>query len=120
MKSVRAVWNGKVLAESDRTVVVEGNYYFPKDSINFDFFVESETKTLCPWKGEAYYHSLKVEGASNEDAVWYYPSPSPEALQLKDHYAFWKGVEVIKETEEERNLRLATVISEFQKKVIKV
>jgi uncharacterized protein (DUF427 family) len=90
----RAAWNGAVLAESDRTVEVEGNQYFPPDSIVSRFFTKSKTTSLCPWKGTASYYTIEVEGKSNEDAAWYYPEPSPAAEKIKDHVAFWKGVEV--------------------------
>ena len=92
---MKAVWNGKVIAESDSTVVVEGNHYFPVESINKEYFKESSSNTLCPWKGTASYYSLDVEGNENNDAAWYYPQPSELAKQIKDHVAFWKGVEVL-------------------------
>ncbi len=91
---MKATWNGVVLAESDETVVVEGNHYFPPEAVNRDFFVESATHTRCPWKGLASYYSIEVEGQSNPDAAWYYPDPSDAARQIKDHVAFWKGVKV--------------------------
>lgn len=91
---MKAYWNDQLIAESDDTVVVENNHYFPVDSIKKEFFDSSETKTICPWKGEASYYSLKVEGAENKDAAWYYPTPSELAKSIKGHVAFWKGVEV--------------------------
>lgn len=91
---VQATWNGQVLAESDDTVVVEGNHYFPPDAVNWDFFQDSDTHTTCPWKGEASYHDVVVDGKENKDAAWYYPQPKDAAKQIKDHVAFWKGVEV--------------------------
>jgi len=91
---MKAIWNGKVIAESEDTVVVEGNHYFPIDSINKEYFKESSTNTLCPWKGTASYYSLDVEGNQNSDAAWYYQQPSELAKGIKDHVAFWKGVEV--------------------------
>ncbi|MEO1051579.1 MAG: DUF427 domain-containing protein [Bacteroidota bacterium] len=91
---MKAIWNGQVIAESSDTVVVEGNHYFPKDSIKQEFFKDSGTNTVCPWKGEAAYYSLVVDGQENSDAAWYYPEPSDLAMQIKDHVAFWKGVEV--------------------------
>ena len=91
---MKAIWNGVVLAESDDTVVVEGNHYFPADSINRDYFAESDTHTRCPWKGLASYYTVEVDGERNEDAAWYYPAPSDRAQQIKDHVAFWKGVKV--------------------------
>lgn len=91
---MRAVWNGKVLAESDETVVVEGNHYFPADAVDRSLFVESETHTTCPWKGLASYYSVEVDGKRNADAAWYYPDPKPEAENIRDYVAFWHGVEV--------------------------
>jgi uncharacterized protein (DUF427 family) len=90
----KASWNGAVLAESDRTVVVEGNQYFPPDSVRSEFFRSSDTHTVCPWKGTASYHHLEVNGQHNSDAAWFYPDPKPAASQIKDHVAFWKGVRV--------------------------
>ncbi len=90
----KAVWNGAVLAESDDTVVVEGNHYFPKDSINEDYFQESPAHTVCPWKGVASYYDVVVDGKVNAAAAWYYPDPSPAAMQIKDRVAFWRGVQV--------------------------
>jgi uncharacterized protein (DUF427 family) len=94
MNLVKASWNGVVLAESDRTVVVEGNQYFPPDSVRSEFFRSSDTHTVCPWKGTASYHHLEVNGQRNSDAAWFYPDPKPAASQIKDHVAFWKGVRV--------------------------
>ena len=91
---MKAIWNGKVLAESADTIVIEGNHYFPVESINKEFFKDSTTNTLCPWKGTASYYSLDVDGDQNPDAAWYYTQPSELARQIKDHVAFWKGVEV--------------------------
>ena len=90
----KATWNGSVVAESDRTVVVEGSHYFPIDSMNQQYFKPSETHTTCGWKGEASYYHLEVDGHRNEDAAWYYPNPKPKADHIKGHVAFWKGVEV--------------------------
>jgi uncharacterized protein (DUF427 family) len=90
----KAVWNGEVLAESDRTVVVEGNHYFPPDAIHSEFFRSSETHTKCPWKGTASYHDIEVKGERNADAAWYYPDPFPAAKQITDYIAFWKGVRI--------------------------
>lgn len=90
----KAVWNGAVLAESDDIVKVEGNAYFPADSIRREFFKPSETTTVCGWKGVASYYTLEVGGARNPDAAWYYPDPKPEAAAVKDRVAFWKGVDV--------------------------
>jgi uncharacterized protein (DUF427 family) len=91
---MKAIWNGKTLADSDRTVVVEGNHYFPPASVNRTYFQESPTHTTCPWKGEASYYTLLVDGQSNKDAAWYYPEPKEAAQQIKDYVAFWKGVKV--------------------------
>jgi len=90
----RASWNGKVIAESGKTVIIEGNHYFPVDSIKKDFFSESSTHTTCPWKGEASYYTINVDGKENKDAAWYYDQPSEAATAIKDHVAFWKGVTV--------------------------
>jgi uncharacterized protein (DUF427 family) len=92
--TVRALWNGKVLAESGRTVVVEGNHYFPPEAVNREFFAPSQTHTTCPWKGEASYYSVSVDGAENPDAAWYYPEPKQAAANIRDHVAFWRGVKV--------------------------
>jgi uncharacterized protein (DUF427 family) len=91
---MKAVWNGAVLAQSEDTVVVEGNHYFPADSINADLFEESSTHSVCPWKGEASYKTVVVDGERNPDAAWYYPQPKDAAAEIKDHFAFWHGVEV--------------------------
>ena len=90
----KAIWNGAVLAESDVYETVEGNIYFPASSINQAFFKESDTHTTCFWKGQASYYSIIVDGKENTDAAWYYPEPKAEAENIKDHIAFWKGVEV--------------------------
>ncbi|MDB5710623.1 MAG: hypothetical protein JWL96_2693 [Sphingomonas bacterium] len=89
-----ARWNGTVIAQSDDTVVVEGNHYFPADSVNEALFEASATHTNCPWKGVASYKSLVVDGKLNPDAVWYYPDPKAAAAEIKGRYAFWKGVTV--------------------------
>ena len=92
---MRAIWKGRVLAESDATRVVEGNHYFPPDSVRPEFFVESDTHTTCSWKGVASYKTIVVDGARNVDAAWYYPDPEPAAAEIRDHVAFWRGVEVL-------------------------
>jgi uncharacterized protein (DUF427 family) len=92
--TMRAVWNGKVLAQSEETVVVEGNHYFPPQAVNREFFAPSQTHTTCPWKGEASYYTVTVEGKENPDAAWYYPAPKDAAAQIRDHVAFWRGVTV--------------------------
>ena len=91
---MKAIWNNTVIAESNDTVVVEGNHYFPKEAIKIEFFKDSATHTTCPWKGLASYYSLDVDGKANPDAAWYYPDPKDAASQIKDHVAFWKGVKV--------------------------
>jgi uncharacterized protein (DUF427 family) len=90
----RAVWNGAVLAESDATIVVEGNHYFPPDAINEEFFSTSQSHTVCPWKGMASYYDVTVSGQTNAGAAWYYPDPKPAASDIKDYIAFWRGVHV--------------------------
>lgn len=90
----KAIWNGKVLAESNDTVVVDGNHYFPPDSVNRDFFHDSNHHTVCGWKGTASYFDLSVDGKINQQAAWYYPDPKESASNIRDHVAFWKGVEV--------------------------
>ena len=90
----RAVWNGQVLAESDRFEVVEGNVYFPPGSVRREYVRESETHTVCPWKGLASYLNVTVEGRRNPDAAWYYPAPTQAANRIAGFVAFWKGVEV--------------------------
>ena len=91
---MKAIYNGKVIAESDKTVVIEGNHYFPVNAIKSEYFKASELKTTCPWKGLASYYSVEVDGEMNEDAAWYYPEPKAAAAAIKDHVAFWRGVEV--------------------------
>lgn len=91
---VKASWNGAVIAESDDTVVVEGNHYFPRASVWSKYLVHSDTKSHCPWKGDASYHSLVVDGETNDDAAWYYPEPKDAAAEIKGRVAFWKGVDV--------------------------
>ncbi len=93
---MKAIWNGEVLAESDKTIVIEGNHYFPPASINNDYFKNSATHTTCPWKGVASYSTLEVNGKTNEDAAWFYPDVSALAKGIKGYYAFWKGVEIVK------------------------
>lgn len=92
---MKAIWQGVTLAASDATVVVEGNHYFPPESISSEYFSDSPTHSTCPWKGEASYKSVEVAGEANPDAAWYYPAPKEAAAEIKDHYAFWKGVEVV-------------------------
>lgn len=91
---MRAIWKGEVLAESANTVVVEGNHYFPPDSLKSEHFRPSQHHTICPWKGTASYYDVVVDGEVNAEAAWYYPDPKPPAREIKDHVAFWRGVEV--------------------------
>ncbi len=91
----KALWKDTVLAQSERTVMVEGNHYFPPDSVNGEYFAESESHTICPWKGVASYYTIKVNGSENYDAAWFYPKPSQAAKTIKDYVAFWRGVQVI-------------------------
>ena len=91
---MKAIWNGTVVAESDDTVLVEGNHYFPESSLNRAVVTFSNHRTSCPWKGEASYYSLLVNGELNPDAIWYYPDPKPEAENIRGRVAFWKGVKV--------------------------
>ena len=93
---MKAIWNGKVIAESDDTVVIEGNHYFPVESLNKEYIKTSNTESYCPWKGTANYYDLEVESNTNKDAVWYYDDPSEMAKVIKGRVAFWKGVEVTK------------------------
>ena len=90
----KAIWNGKVIAESDKTVMIENNHYFPHDSIKREFFKSSDTHTVCHWKGEASYYTIVVDGKENIDAAWYYPEVSKLASSIKNYVAFWKGVSV--------------------------
>ena len=91
---MKAIWNGTVVAESDDTVLVEGNHYFPEASLDRKYVAFSNHKTTCPWKGTASYYSLLVDGELNPDAVWYYPDPKPKAEMVRGRVAFWKGVKV--------------------------
>ncbi len=92
---MKAIWKDTVIADSKDTVMVEGNHYFPESSLNRAFVTFSNHRTTCPWKGQANYYSLMVDGELNPDAAWYYPDPKPEAENIKGHVAFWKGVEVV-------------------------
>lgn len=91
---MKAIWNGATLAESDETIVIEGNHYFPADSINPEFFKDSSTNTSCPWKGSASYHNVVVNGETNRDAAWFYAEPKDAAKEIKGRVAFWKGVQI--------------------------
>lgn len=92
---MKAIWNNQVIAESEETVVVEGNHYFPRQSVNNEFLKPSPTHTVCPWKGIASYYTLEVNGMANKDAAWYYPEPSPAAEAISDRIAFWRGVQIV-------------------------
>jgi uncharacterized protein (DUF427 family) len=92
---MKAVWNGVTIAESNETVVVEGNHYFPPGSVRSDLLAPSDKTTVCPWKGTARYYTVASEGTSASDAAWYYPEPKAAAAEIKDHVAFWRGVEVV-------------------------
>ncbi len=92
---MKAIWNGKVIAESDDIVTVEGNAYFPEAALDRSVLRPSEHSSVCGWKGTAQYYSLQVEGAANQNAVWYYPDPLPAAAEIKGRVAFWKGVQVV-------------------------
>lgn len=89
-----ATWNGTVIAESDSTEMVEGNHYFPLESVKAEYLQPSTKQSVCPWKGTASYYTLAVDGQENTDAAWFYPAPKKAAAQIKDHVAFWKGVTV--------------------------
>jgi len=91
---VQATWRGTVVAESDDTVVVEGNHYFPRDAVRWDHLSDSPTHTICPWKGQASYYTVTVDDDSNPDAAWYYPDPLPAARRVAERVAFWRGVQV--------------------------
>ena len=91
---MKAQWNGQTIAESDDTVVVEGNHYFPADSLKGEFFAESDTRTTCPWKGEASYYHVQANGTTNPDAAWYYADPKQAAANINGCVAFWKGIVV--------------------------
>lgn len=91
---MKAIWNGETIAESNETVVVEGNHYFPADSIRLEFFSPSATNTHCGWKGTACYYNVTVNGETNADAAWYYPSTTDDAKHIEGYVAFWRGVEV--------------------------
>ena len=91
---MKAIWKGTVVAQSDDTVVVEGNHYFPAASLTSEHFVDSDHTSVCPWKGTARYKSIVVDGETNRDAAWFYPEPKPAAVEIQDRFAFWRGVEV--------------------------
>ncbi len=93
---MKAIWNNHVIAESNDTVVVEGNHYFPEDAVNKGYLKSSDTHSVCPWKGKASYYTINVDGKVNEDAAWYYPEPKEAAKQIKSRVAFWRGVTIEK------------------------
>ena len=93
---MKAIWKNQILAESNKTIVVENNHYFPLSSLNIKYFVKSETTSICPWKGTASYYTIVVNGEKNTDAAWYYPSPKEAAKEIVDHVAFWNGVKITK------------------------
>lgn len=91
---MKAIWNGTVIAESDKTINIEGNQYFPADTVKREYFADSNTQTVCPWKGTASYFDVVVDGKTNKDAAWFYPETSELASNIRNYVAFWKGVEV--------------------------
>lgn len=91
---MKAIWNGKTLAESDETIVIENNHYFPPSSLNKDYFKTSDHQSTCPWKGLASYYTVEVDGEKNQNAAWYYPEPKDAAKEIKGYVAFWKGVKI--------------------------
>jgi uncharacterized protein (DUF427 family) len=91
---MKTIWNGKVIAESDKTINIEGNQYFPPESVKKEFLTHNNTHTVCPWKGTASYYDVEVEGRTNENAAWYYPEPSSLADKIKNYIAFWHGVQI--------------------------
>ena len=93
--NMKAIWNNRVLAESDDTVFIEGNHYFPRTAVSESFLQDSDTTSYCPWKGTANYYDLVVDGEQNEGAAWYYKEPKEAAKEIADRIAFWRGVEVV-------------------------
>jgi uncharacterized protein (DUF427 family) len=91
---MEAIWNGKTIAESNRTVMIEGNHYFPPNSVNMAYLKESTKSSVCPWKGKAAYYDVEVDGKTNNAAAWYYPEPSKRAEMIKNYIAFWNGIEI--------------------------
>ncbi len=92
---MKAIWENQILADSNETIIIENNHYFPPSSLNIQYFQKSDTTTICPWKGTASYYTILVDNKENIDAAWYYPSPKEAASEIIDHVAFWHGVEVI-------------------------
>ncbi len=91
---MKANWNGTIIAESNETIIIENNHYFPLNSVNKEFLKSSDTQSVCPWKGKAAYYTLTVNGQENKDAAWFYPEPKDAAKQIKNYVAFWKGVKI--------------------------
>lgn len=92
---MKAIWNGKIIAESNKTIGIENNRYFPADSANKEYLENSDNHTTCPWKGEASYFNIIVDGKTNPNAAWYYPNPKTAAKEIKNYIAYWKGVEIL-------------------------
>ena len=90
----KAIWNGVVIADSTETVLVEGNHYFPRGAVKAEYLRDSSTHTICPWKGQASYYTIEVDGQVNRDSAWFYSEPKPAAREIKDHIAFWRGVKI--------------------------
>jgi uncharacterized protein (DUF427 family) len=109
---MKAIWKGIIIAKSNDVEEIEGNYYFPLDSIRKELFLESKTQSYCPWKGKASYMHIMIDGEINQDAAWYYPSPKEGAEALKERIAFWKGVE-IKESAKKVNWEMLNVLNTF-------
>lgn len=95
---MKAIWNNQILAQSDDIVIIENNHYFPATSLNMAFFTVSDTQSFCPWKGDASYYSISVNGVENTDGAWYYPSPKEAAKEITNRVAFWNGVEIVEES----------------------
>jgi uncharacterized protein (DUF427 family) len=93
---MKAIWNNQIIAESDETIIIEKNHYFPPESVKMEFFEPNDTHSVCPWKGEASYYTINVEGKKNEDAAWYYPNPHDIVKDIANYVAFWKGVEIVR------------------------
>ncbi len=94
---VTAKWNNEIIAKSDKCILLENNYYFPKDSVNNEFLSESDQHSICPWKGKASYYNISVHGKLNKNAAWYYPAPKKEARHIKNYIAFWNKIEIFVE-----------------------
>ena len=93
--SMKAIWNNETVAESDDTIIIEGNHYFPPESVKIEYLVDSSTSTTCPWKGEASYYDIVIGDDINKDAAWFYPEPKEKAKEIKDYVAFWRGVRIV-------------------------